>query len=268
MGVYDAPSKPPRPYLEFDATRAGDISGSSWSSSPNSKESATISLNGGASYFAPENAIELKNSGTDDLTLNTSSFNNVFQISGINQTPNKFSLELWAYVDNNTPTLTSIINAATNWIEVDINKQGNTSGGLGTFELTQANETYDATIDVPQWAERWYHIVVSVDSGAGSTNTARVILNGKEAAVGNLTGTSNQLPGTITIGTAFQGSIGYFALYDDYVMEVLPALYRFNVNDRFRRPDAILETVIDNITGQVNYAWVNDNHKYSNYRLG
>ena len=256
-GVYDAPSKPPRPYLEFDATRAGDISGSSWSSSPNSKESATISLNGGASYFAPENAIELKNEGTDVLTLNASSFNNVFQISGINQTPNKFSLELWVYVDNNTPNSITIINTEENWIEVNINKRGNNSGGFGTFELTQANESFEATIDVPQWTERWYHIVVSVDSGAGSTNTARVILNGKETAVGNLTETSNQLPETITIGDSLEGSIGYFALYDDYVMEVVPALYRFNINDRFRRPDTILETVIDNITGQISYTWIN-----------
>ena len=40
-------------------------------------------------------------------------------------------------------------------------------------------------------------------------------------------------------------------------MEVGPASYRFNVNDRFRRPDAILETVIDNITGQISYSWFN-----------
>ena len=88
-----------------------------------------------------------------------------------------------------------------------------------------------------------------MDSGAGSTNTLKFILNGKEVAIDNLTLTSNSSAGTISIGSVFDGSVGYFAIYDDYAMEVGPALYRFNVNDRFRRPDAILETVIDNITG-------------------
>ena len=96
-GVYDNSSAAPQPYLEFDATRAGDISGSSWASSPNSKASAIANFLG-SSYFAPENAIEL--SGTSPITLATTGFANLFQISGINQTPNKFSLELWIYANN------------------------------------------------------------------------------------------------------------------------------------------------------------------------
>jgi len=72
-GAYDNSGAAPRPYLEFDATRAGDISGSSWSSSPNSKASAVANIPAN-SYFAPENAIEL--SGTTPITLTTTSFAN------------------------------------------------------------------------------------------------------------------------------------------------------------------------------------------------